>query len=49
MRRREAVAALSAAFALMVVGLTWLFGPYGLVGPGAALALAVLFVIDLKE
>jgi hypothetical protein len=43
-RRGEAVAALAAAVALIISGLVWLAGPWGLIGSGVALAVAVLFV-----
>lgn len=49
MRRREAVVALCFALAAVTAGLTWLFGPYGLIGIGVLVAVAVLFVVDVKE
>lgn len=32
MTRREALLALAVLFALLATGMTWLFGPYGLIG-----------------
>lgn len=49
MTRREAQMSLLVALALVVAGAVWLFGPYGLLGGGLALAVLVLFVIDVKE
>jgi hypothetical protein len=37
------------ALVLLVAGLTWKFGPLGLIGSGAALLVSALFVIDVKE
>lgn len=48
MKRLEAVVAVAAAFLMVSAGLVWKFGPYGLIGPGAALLLALIFV-DVKE
>ncbi len=49
MTRREATILLGVALALLVAGLTWLFGPYGLLGSGVALAVLTLFVFDIRE
>lgn len=49
MTRREAQLALLLALALVVAGAVWLYGPWGLLVGGVALALLVLFVIDVKE
>lgn len=49
MTKREALAALALAFLLVAAGLTWLFGPYGLIGAGLALAAAVTFGINVEE
>ena len=49
MRRREAVTALAAALLLVVAGVVWLWGPYGLIGSGVGLALLTLFVFDIRE
>lgn len=43
------MALLGVALALLVAGLVWLYGPYGLVGSGAVLLVSALFVIDVKE
>lgn len=47
--RREALAALVVAGVLVAAGLVWLFGPYGLIGSGFALAALVLFGVDVEE
>ena len=49
MRRHEAVVLLAVALALVMTGVVWLAGPWGLVGGGAVLAAGVLFVFDVKE
>lgn len=48
MRRVEALILLGTSLALIVAGLVWLFGPYGLLGAGAALGLLTLFVFDVR-
>lgn len=47
MKKQELILFL-VALALIAAGLTWLFGPYGLLSVGVAL-LAVVFFIDFKE
>lgn len=49
MTRREAVALLLVAAALIAAGLVWLFGPFGLIGSGIGFGVAVLFVFDIRE
>lgn len=49
MRRVEAVVLLAAAVVMVVAGVVWLFGPYGLLGAGVGLGVAVLFVFDIRE
>lgn len=49
MTRREALVALSVAAGLIVGGLTWLFGPLGLLGSGVGLAVAALAIPTRKE
>lgn len=49
MTRRESLAVLGVALALIGAGLTWLLGPYGLVIIGIALGAAVLFGVNLEE
>jgi hypothetical protein len=49
MRRTEAVILVALSLGLCVTGLVWLFGPYGLIGSGIALAAVALFVFDVKE
>lgn len=49
MRRAEAVVLLLVALLLVVSGVTWLFGAYGLLGSGVALAALTLIVVDVKE
>lgn len=48
MRRREALAAVVFALAALTAGATWLAGPYGLIGAGVVVLLAVLFVFDVE-
>jgi predicted PurR-regulated permease PerM len=47
--RSEARALLALAVVLLVAGLVWLFGPYGLLGAGLLLAVLVLFVFNVEE
>lgn len=47
--KREALALLAVAYTLTAAGVVWLFGPYGLIGAGVALAVLALFVIDVRE
>jgi hypothetical protein len=47
--RREAAGLLLLALGLVVAGVVWLFGPYGLVAAGVALGVLVLFVVDVNE
>lgn len=49
MTRSEARTALAAGLALLVAGLVWLVGPWGLVGPGIVLLVIALFVAEVKE
>lgn len=49
MRRYEAVILLAVALALIVGGLVWLFHAWGMVAAGLALAVVVLFVVDVKD
>ena len=49
MRRREVVVLVAAAVVLLVAGLVWLFGPFGLLGAGVGLAVVALFVVDVEE
>ncbi len=49
MRRGEALALVAAGLAMLAAGLVWLFGPFGLIGVGLALLVAVLFLVDVKE
>jgi hypothetical protein len=49
MRRYEAVVLLAVALALVVTGVVWLAGPWGLVGSGVVLAAVALTVFDVKE
>lgn len=48
MKRLEAVIAWAMAYLMGSAGLVWKFGFYGLVGPAAALMIALVF-IDIKE
>lgn len=49
MTRWEARALLAFALLALVGGLTWLLGPFGLIGAGSLLLVVVLFVIDVRE
>lgn len=49
MTMRQALCALAVAYGLIVAGVVWLWGPYGLIGAGVGLAVLVLFVIDVRE
>lgn len=44
MTRREALYAALLAIALLTAGLTWRFGYYGLIGPGAVMLVGLLFM-----
>lgn len=48
MTQGQAFAAFATAVALIVAGLVWLFGPYGLIGSGVALAAFLLFVVEIR-
>jgi hypothetical protein len=48
-RRVEALIALAAAVSLIVAGLVWLLGPYGLIISGVAIAALLLFGFDLAD
>ena len=45
---REALCALFLAIAVMTTGFVWLYGPYGLIGGGASIAIITLFT-DKRE
>ena len=49
MTRLEALVLFAAAVTLIVAGLVWLLGPWGLIGSGVALAAVALFAFDLRE
>lgn len=49
MTRWEARTLLAFALLCVVVGLMWLLGPWGLLGAGLLLLVAVLFLVDVKE
>jgi hypothetical protein len=48
---REALCALFLAIAVITTGFVWLYGPYGLIGGGAAIATVTLFAdkVDKEE
>lgn len=46
MTRREALMVVLAGIAMITAGLTWMFGPYGLIGVGAALVIGVPTLLD---
>lgn len=47
MKRLEALIAAAIAFCALAGGLVWQFGPYGLIGAGAGLLIALTFVDPL--
>lgn len=49
MTRREAAAVFAVAVAMVVAGVVWIFGAWGLIGSGACVALLTLFVFDIRE
>jgi protein-S-isoprenylcysteine O-methyltransferase Ste14 len=49
MTKREGVLCLLAAILLIVGGLTWAFGPWGMIGSGVALGVTILFVMDFDD
>lgn len=49
MRRSEAVALLAVALTLVISGVVWLAGPWGLVGAGVVLAVLTLFAFTIRE
>jgi hypothetical protein len=49
MRRTEAVVLVAVALALIVSGLVWLLGAYGLLGSGVLLLAVALFGVDVRE
>lgn len=50
MKRVEALVLAVACFLMVSAGLTWEFGPYGLVGSGVAVLVLLVFVdTDYKE
>lgn len=48
LNRTEALAVLVFGALLIIAGLVWAFGPWGLIGSGVVIAASVLFV-DVKE
>lgn len=48
-RRQELIVALCVAISLITAGVTWLFGPFGLLGVGVVLGAAALALIDVKD
>ncbi|MFI7042668.1 hypothetical protein ACIBI0_38825 [Microbispora rosea] len=48
-RRSEAVALLAVALVLVISGVVWLAGPWGLVGAGVVLAALTLFAVNIRE
>lgn len=49
MKRLEALALAVACFLIVTAGLTWKFGPYGLIGSGAVALVLLVFVDTDKE
>lgn len=48
MRKQDAVAVLGISAGMVTVGVTWLFGPWGLIGAGVVL-IAVVLLMPVKE
>ncbi|MFE6223018.1 hypothetical protein [Streptomyces sp. NPDC057854] len=48
MTTREALCAILMSILLLTAGFSWLFGPYGLIGGGAAVLVTTLFT-DKRE
>lgn len=49
MTRRECLIFIFCAVAMIAAGLTWLYGPWGLVGTGAAVLIGVPLLINERE
>lgn len=49
MTRRECVIVLVMAVAMIAAGLTMLYGPWGLIGTGAAVVIGVLVLVNERE
>jgi len=49
MTRREALAAVLISVAMIAAGLTWMFGPWGLIGTGAVVLAGVLTVVNERR
>jgi hypothetical protein len=49
MTRREMLIFLLFAVAMIAAGLTWIFGPWGLIGSGTAVLIGVPIIIDERE
>lgn len=49
MTRHEMLIFVFAAVAMIAAGLTWIFGPWGLVGTGGVVLVGSLTIIDVRE
>jgi hypothetical protein len=49
MKRHELLALIAVSIALLVTGVTWWFGYYGLIGSGAVLLLSTFFIKREEE
>jgi hypothetical protein len=49
MTRREMMIFLLLAVAMIAAGLTWIFGPWGLIGTGVVVLIGVPIIIDERE
>lgn len=49
MTRREMLIFVFASIAMIAAGLTWIFGPWGLVGTGLAVLVGVPLLINERE
>lgn len=49
MTHKEQIVGFAISLALLTAGLTWLFGAYGLIGPGVVLLLLTLLVNERED
>ena len=49
MTRREMLIFMLVSVAMIAAGLTWIFGPWGLIGTGAAVLVGVPLLVNERE
>lgn len=49
MTRREMLIFVFFAVAMIAAGLTWIFGPWGLIGTGAVVLIGIPIIVDERE